>query len=283
MNVIPFYHSPSGSFSYIVTNRHSHRCLVIDPVLDFEAQPARTSTESADQIISYITRNGLELEWILETHAHADHLSAAQHLKQQCGGKVAIGRQITQVQRVFGSLFNEGTALTADGSQFDLLLDNDDRLQCGDLEIRVLHTPGHTPACISYQIGEALFVGDTLFMPDLGTARADFPGGDAGILFQSIQKLLNFPDHYRIYVCHDYPPEGREATCSATVAEQRSANIHLNGDCDSYIALRQQRDATLAIPALLFPAIQVNIRAGKLPEAESNGIKYLKIPLNQEL
>lgn len=277
-----FYHSSSHTLTYVVHDGHNPECAVIDPVLDFDNKSGKTSTESADSVIQWINKEGLELKWILETHAHADHITGAKYFQQQCGGQIAIGEHIHLVQSVFKKVFNYGDEFLADGHQFDLMLEDHNTLPLGGLSIQVMHTPGHTPACISYKIGENIFVGDTLFMPDKGTARCDFPGGDAATLYDSIQKLLNHSDETCLYMCHDYP-EGREMREVCTVAEQKADNIHIGnatGKAD-FIAMREQRDKALEVPALILPAIQINIRAGLLPDAENNGISYLKLPLNQ--
>ena len=254
---------------------------MIDPVLDYDHRSGKVSTASADQVLAAAAAQALEVAWILETHAHADHLSAAPHLKARTGARVAIGEHIRDVQTIFRPVFNLDD-VSGDGVEFDRLLRDGETFTIGDLKVDVLHTPGHTPACVSYRIGDAVFVGDTLFMPDYGTARADFPGGCAHTLYQSIQKLLALPPATRLFMCHDYKAPGRDIYAwESTVAEERARNVHVHDgvDADAFVAMRQRRDATLAAPTLLLPSIQVNIRAGRLPEAESNGVRYLKIPI----
>ena len=261
-------------------------CAIIDSVLDYDPKSGRTRTSSADRLIARVRELDASLQWILETHVHADHLSAAPYLKAQLGGGVAIGAQITAVQKVFGKLFNAGDDFASDGSQFDRLLADNESFNIGALEVRALHTPGHTPACMSYVVsdGEAsvAFVGDTLFMPDYGTARCDFPGGDARTLYRSIQRILSLPGETRLYMCHDYLPGGREVKFVSTVAEERAENIHIHAgvDEDAFVAMRQARDATLDMPVLILPSVQVNMRAGQLPAPEANGTRYIKIPIN---
>lgn len=277
-----FFHAPTFTYTYVVSDGVNPACAVIDPVLDFDYKSGSTATKAADEVIAFIQRQGLTLEWILETHAHADHISAAKYYQAQLGGKIAIGAQIPLVQAVFKKVFNYGDEFSADGTQFDALLDANCQLKIGALDVKVLHTPGHTPACVSYDIAGHLFVGDTLFMPDVGTARCDFPGGDAKVLYDSIQTLLGYPDETPIYLCHDYP-HGREAQYLTTVAEQKAHNIHIGGgkSCEAFVAMRNARDATLEMPNLILPSIQINIRAGALPDVENNGVSYLKLPLNQ--
>jgi glyoxylase-like metal-dependent hydrolase (beta-lactamase superfamily II) len=272
------FHDPAtGTVSYVVHDPATRQAAVIDPVLDFDPASGRTSTRSADLLLAHLREQRLSLQWILETHAHADHLSAAPYLKQQAGGLVAIGEHIREVQSTFGRLYNQRVA--EDG--FDRLLRDGERLAIGSLEATALHVPGHTPADLAYAIDDAVFVGDTLFMPDLGSARADFPGGDAQQLYRSMQRLLALPPQTRVFVCHDYP-NGREARWQTTVAEQRAANIHVHDGVGEpqFVAMRQARDATLGVPTLMLAALQVNIRAGQLPPAEANGLSYLRIPLN---
>ncbi|MDE3736723.1 MBL fold metallo-hydrolase [Metapseudomonas resinovorans] len=278
-----FFDPATCSYSYVVSDPASGRCAIIDPVLDYCAASGRTSHAGAERIAAYVREQGLTVDWLLETHVHADHLSAAAWLKQELGGRLAIGGLITQVQQRFGALFNAGKDFATDGRQFDRLLQDGDRLAIGELELRALHTPGHTPACMTYLIGDAAFIGDTLFMPDYGTARCDFPGGDARALYRSIQRLFALPDETRLFLCHDYKAPGRdEYCCESTVADQRAGNVHAHEriDEDAFVAMRTTRDATLAMPALILPAVQVNMRAGQLPPAEGNGIRYLKIPLD---
>lgn len=277
-----FYHEQSGTLSYVVSDPESLAAVVIDPVLGFSAVSGRTDHGPAESIIAYIEEKGLRLEWILETHAHADHLSAAQVLKRSLGGKIAIGEGIRDVQAHFGPVFNLGASFSADGRQFDHLFADNDEFDFGGLRCRIMHTPGHTNDSVTYVIGNAAFVGDTVFMTDFGTARCDFPGGDAGLLYDSIQKLFALPDDTVIYLCHDYPPEGRTLQYAIPLAEQKEANIHVGGGAnkEAYVEMREARDATLSLPALILPSIQVNIQAGQLPAAEDNGIAYIKIPLD---
>ncbi|WP_101676013.1 MBL fold metallo-hydrolase [Alloalcanivorax mobilis] len=278
-----FFDDATNTVSYIVTDPASRRCAIIDSVLDYDAHGGRTGYRSAQRLVDFVRAQRLTVEWLLETHVHADHLSAAPWIQQRVGGKLAIGDHIRTVQDTFGKVFNAGTDFARDGSQFDHLFHDTDHYQVGDLPARALHTPGHTPACMSHLIGDALFVGDTLFMPDYGTARCDFPGGDARTLYRSIRKLLALPDQTRVFLCHDYLPEGRDQYCwETTVGEQRRANIHVHEgiDEDQFVAMREQRDATLDMPRLILPSVQVNMRAGHLPPAEVNGTHYLKIPLN---
>ena len=278
-----FFDEPTNTFSYVVRDPDSQTCAILDSVLDFDYAAGRTDVRSADAIIQYVRANDLTVEWVLETHVHADHLSAAPYLHEQLGGKTGIGARITDVQEIFGKAFNAGTEFARDGSQFDRLFKEGDTFSIGGLEGRVLHTPGHTPACMTYVIGDAAFVGDTLFMPDYGTARCDFPGGDARTLFRSIQKVLALPEQTRIFLCHDYKAPGREEFhCMTTVAEQREANVHVHQGVseDEFVKMRTERDATLDMPRLILPSVQVNMRAGEMPPAEDNGQVYLKVPLN---
>lgn len=280
--VIPFFDDDSNTFSYIVKDPNSASCAIVDSVLDFDYASGSTSHTGADAIIEYVREHHLSVEWLLETHVHADHLSAAPYLQEHLGGLLAIGEKITTVQNTFGKIFNAGTEFARDGSQFDRLFKDGDAFQIGELQASVLHTPGHTPACLTYVIGDAAFVGDTLFMPDAGTARADFPGGDAGVLFDSTQKILALADDTRIYMCHDYQPGGRNLEFQTSVAEQKTKNIHVNQAIarSDFIAMREARDKTLGMPRLILPSLQVNMRAGHFPEAESNGQIYLKVPIN---
>lgn len=275
-----FFDEATHTISYLVSDPSSGQAALIDPVLDYDHGSGRASTRTADRLLQAAAEAGLRIVWILETHAHADHLSAAPYLHRRSGAPVAIGEHIRTVQEIFRPLFN--LHMPADGSDFDRLLRDGDRLALGKLNIEVLHTPGHTPACVSYHIGDAVFVGDTLFMPDYGTARADFPGASAAQLYRSIRRLLALPPATRLYLCHDYKAPGRDHHAwETTVAAQRERNIHVHDGVseEEFVALRQRRDAGLAAPALLLPSIQVNIRAGQLPEAEANGVRYLKIPL----
>ncbi|MFW2587825.1 MBL fold metallo-hydrolase [Sagittula sp. SSi028] len=282
--VTAFFDEATNTISYVVRDPNGKACAVIDSVLDFDYASGRTDTKSADQIIAHIKSEGLECQWLLESHVHADHLSAAPYIQQQVGGKIGIGDNIRIVQDTFGKVFNEGTAFERDGSQFDQLFAEGDSVHIGQLRVDVLHTPGHTPACLTYVIGDAAFVGDTLFMPDFGTARCDFPGGSAETLYASIQKILALPDETRIFVGHDYKAPGREDYAwETTVGEQKARNIHIGGgaDRDSFVDMRQTRDAQLAMPRLIIPSLQVNMRAGQMPEADENGDVFLKVPVNK--
>jgi glyoxylase-like metal-dependent hydrolase (beta-lactamase superfamily II) len=278
-----FFDEGTWTVSYVVRDPGSRSAAIIDSVLDFDPASGRTSTPSADAIVAHVQAHGLEVEWLLETHAHADHLSAAPYLQQRLGGKLAIGGEIQRVQKVFGTLFNAGTEFSRDGSQFDHLFSDGETFRIGGLDAVALHVPGHTPADMAYVIGNAAFIGDTLFMPDYGTARADFPGGDARQLYRSIRKLLSLPPETRLFMCHDYKAPGRtEYRWETTVADQRSHNVHVHDGVseDEFVAMREARDKTLAMPKLILPSVQVNMRAGHLPEPEDNGIRYLKLPLN---
>lgn len=278
-----FFDEPTFTFSHVVSDPETKECAIIDSVLDFDYASGKTDRVSADQIIAYIKEESLQTQWILETHVHADHLSAAPYLKEQLGGTLAIGDQITVVQNVFGKAFNAGTDFERDGSQFDHLFKDDESFSIGSIAAKAIHTPGHTPACMSYLIGDALFVGDTLFMPDYGTARCDFPGGDATTLYQSIQKLFTLPDETRVFMCHDYKAPGRdEYQFETTIGEERQHNIHVSVEHDQadFIHMRESRDATLDMPRLILPSVQVNMRAGHMPPAEDNGQRYLKIPVD---
>ena len=277
-----FFDPATNTISYVASDPNSGRCAIVDSVLDFDYAAGSISYANAEHIIAYIQEHKLQLDWLIETHVHADHLSAAPYIQQQLGGKIIISRHIIEVQELFGKVFNAGTEFERDGSQFDRLLEDGDSYQLGSIECRALHTPGHTPACMAHLIGDAVFVGDTLFMPDGGSARADFPGGDARTLYRSIARILALPPATRVFVCHDYMPGGRAVQWETTVAEQRQSNIHI-GNCqseDEFVALRTQRDAQLAMPKLIIPSIQVNMRAGHLPPAEANGSTYLKVPIN---
>lgn len=272
----------TGTVTYVVHAGPGTTCAIIDPVLDYDPKSGRTRTVSADKVVAYVEGQRLRVDWILETHAHADHLTAAPYLKRRLGGRTAIGARIGDVQRVFKGIFNLEAEFRPDGSQFDALFDDAAEFRIGDLNAKVLAVPGHTPACIAYQIGDAVFVGDTLFMPDVGTARCDFPGGDARTLYASIHRLLSLPAETRLFMCHDYPPKDRAVAFATTVAAQRVGNIHVRDGVSEadFVAMRTQRDSTLEMPLLILPAVQVNIRAGELPPAETNGTAYLKIPLN---
>ena len=282
-HVQPFFDPATFTYSYVVSDPRTRRCAIIDSVLDYDPAAGRTSHAGAERLIAYVREQGLTVDWLLETHAHADHLSAAPYLKRALGGRIAIGEHITTVQRTFGELFNAGAEFAIDGSQFDHLFRDGETFSVGSLPARAIHTPGHTPACLTYLIGDAGFVGDTLFMPDYGTARCDFPGGDAGTLYRSIHKLFELPDDTRLFLCHDYKAPGRGEFCNqTTVADQRAHNVHVHEGVSEqeFVAMRRARDATLGMPALMLPAVQVNMRAGHLPPAESNGVSYLKIPLD---
>lgn len=276
-----FFDEPTSTVTYLVADPVSRQAAIIDPVLDYDHRSGKASHRSADKVLDAAQQQQLTITWILETHAHADHLSAAPYLKQQCGAPIAIGEHIRDVQNIFSAVFNLDD-ITGDGSEFDRLLSDGDTLTLGELSIKVIHTPGHTPACVAYQIADAVFVGDTLFMPDYGTARADFPGGSAQTLYRSIQRLLTLAPETRLFMCHDYKAPGRDYYAwESTVADEREHNIHVHQGITEaeFVAIREQRDATLAAPNLLLPSIQVNIRAGRLPPAESNGVHYLKVPI----
>ena len=282
-NITAFFDEATNTISYVVKDPASKSAAIIDSVLDYDQAAGRTDTQAADQIIAHAKAHDLQIEWLLETHVHADHLSAAPYLQKELGGKIGIGEEITTVQDTFGKVFNAGTEFQRDGSQFDQLFREQDRLEIGGLSGSVLHTPGHTPACLTYVIGDAAFVGDTLFMPDFGTARCDFPGGDAGQLYDSIQKVLSLPDDTRLFMCHDYKAPGRdEFAWETTVAEQKGTNLHIAGKTrDEFIEMRETRDAQLGMPKLIIPSIQVNMRAGHMPPADDNGTTYIKVPINK--
>ena len=277
-----YYDDDTNTISYLVVDPETKCCAVIDSVLNFDYAAGTIAYQQADQIIADITAGGLTLQWLIETHVHADHLSAAPYIQQKSGGDIIICKDITKVQDIFGKVFNAGTEFERDGSQFDRLLSDGDSYMIGNISAKAIHTPGHTPACMAHVIGDAVFVGDTLFMPDGGTARADFPGGDARTLYQSIHKILALPETYRIFVCHDYQPGGREVQWQTSVKEQREHNIHIANHVseDAFVATREARDATLNMPKLIMPSIQVNMRAGHMPDAEDNGDTYLKVPLS---
>ncbi len=282
--VTGFFDEATNTVTYLVKDPGSDTCAVVDSVLDFDYASGRTDTRSADRVIDHVREAGLRVEWILETHVHADHLSAAPYLQQRLGGKIGIGEKITVVQDTFGKVFNEGTEFQRDGSQFDKLFREGDRFGIGALEGRVLHTPGHTPACLTYVIGDAAFVGDTLFMPDYGTARCDFPGGSAEMLYASIQKILRLPDETRIFVGHDYKAPGRDDYAwETTVAEEKARNVHVGGGkpAAEFVEMREARDSTLGMPRLIIPSLQVNMRAGRMPPPEEDGRTYLKLPVNR--
>ena len=279
-----FFHEPTNTASYVVHDRTRLRGAVIDSVLDFDAASGRTSTAAADELIDYVQQQGIGVDWLLETHAHADHLSAAPYLQKRLGGKLAIGREIVAVQQAFGKIFNFGAEFAQDGSEFDRLFADGDAFSIGAIPAIVMHVPGHTPADVAYVIGDVVFAGDTLFMPDYGTARADFPGGDARTLYRSIRRLLSLPEETRLFLCHDYKAPGRaNYAWETTVGAERSENVHVHQgvDEDAFVAMRTQRDAKLGMPKLILPSIQVNIRGGNLPPAEENGARYLKLPIDR--
>jgi glyoxylase-like metal-dependent hydrolase (beta-lactamase superfamily II) len=287
LQVEGFFDPATSTVSYIVLDRRTRQCAIVDSVLDYDPKAAHTATASADRLIARVHELGAHVQWILETHVHADHLTAAPYLQQQLGGQIGIGQQITTVQETFGALFNAGPDFARDGRQFDHLFADEETFAIGSLQARAMQTPGHTPACMTYVVDDgeqtAAFVGDTLFMPDYGTARCDFPGGDARTLFRSIGKLLSLPPETRLFVCHDYPPGGRDVRFESTVAEERASNIHVRSGIgeDAFVAMRRARDATLGMPALILPSVQINMRAGRLPPPEDNGTRYLKIPLDR--
>lgn len=280
--VQPFFDPATWTITYVVYDQPGSACAIIDPVLDYDPKAGRTSTDSADKVVAFVRSQRLRVEWILETHAHADHLTAAPYLRRELGGQIAIGNNITQVQGIFKKVFNLEPEFRLDGSQFDRLLADGETVAIGSLEVQALAVPGHTPGCMAYRVGDAVFVGDTLFMPDVGTARCDFPGGNAATLYGSVLRLLALAPATRLFVCHDYPPGGREPQWESTVAEQRARNIHIHDGVteEQFVAMRTARDATLQMPNLILPSIQVNIRAGQMPPVEANGTAYLKIPLN---
>ena len=277
-----FYDQATSTFTYVVSDADTGLAAIIDPVLDLDYASGRLGTRSAEEVVEHIKDHNLSLRYILETHIHADHLSSAPYIREQLGGVIAIGSQITTVQETFATIFAEDDGFRRDGSQFDLMLSDGDTFRLGGLEVRALHVPGHTPACMAYLIGDALFVGDTLFMPDAGTARCDFPGGNARSLFESCQRLLTLPDDTRVFVCHDYQPGSRDLAFESTVAEQRAQNIHVGADisADEFVAMRESRDAGLEMPALILPSLQVNMRAGNLPPFDASGRLFLKVPIN---
>jgi glyoxylase-like metal-dependent hydrolase (beta-lactamase superfamily II) len=281
-DVEAFFDKATNTISYVVMDPASDACAIVDSVLDFDYASGRISYESADAIAAFVREHKRRVEWLIETHVHADHLSAAPYLQQKLGGKIGIGEGIVDVQQTFGKVFNEGSEFQRDGSQFDRLFADGDTYEIGALKARAMHTPGHTPACMTHVIGDAAFVGDTLFMPDGGTARADFPGGDARELFRSIKKVLALPPQTRLFMCHDYGPNGRDIRWEATVADERAHNIHVRDGVseDDFVALRQARDKTLAMPKLILPSLQVNMKAGRLPEPEKDGKRFLKLPIN---
>ncbi|MCR9194804.1 MAG: MBL fold metallo-hydrolase [Hyphomonas sp.] len=281
--VTGFFDEATYTISYVVADPETKNCAIIDSLLDYDQASGRTTTTSADKLIQFVRQNGLTCEWIIDTHVHADHLTAAPYIREQLGGKTAIGDKIPVVQRVFGEIFNEGQSFHTDGSQFDHLFKPGESYRVGNIEARALPTPGHTPACMTHLIGDAMFVGDTIFMPDFGTARCDFPGGDAGTLYDSIQMLFDFPDDTRMFLCHDYKAPGRnEYVWETTIGEQKRANIHVKDGTsrEEFIKMRTERDATLAMPNLILPSVQVNMRAGEMPPPEDNGVRYMKVPIN---
>lgn len=280
--VVPFFDEDSNTFSYVVRDPDSSACAIFDAVAEIDMGPVSVSYKGADAIIAYVKQHGLEVQWIIETHVHADHLSAAPYLKNALGGSIAIGDHVTVVQQTFAEIFNIGEDFAIDGSQFDHLFKDNENYSIGNLSAVAFHTPGHTPACMTHLIGDAALVGDTVFMPDSGTARADFPGGNATTLYHSIEKILSFPDDTRIFLCHDYGEENRELEYQTTVKAERESNIHIGGGVSEadYVAMRKQRDSGLEVPHLILPSLQVNMRAGALPPAEDNGKSYLKLPLN---
>ncbi|KIF81937.1 MBL fold metallo-hydrolase [Noviherbaspirillum autotrophicum] len=286
LHVEGFFDPTTSTVSYIVLDRSSGQCALVDSVLDYDPKSGRTGTASADRLVARVRELQAKVQWVLETHVHADHLSAAPYLKRRLGGKVGIGRHVTEVQQVFGKLFNAGPCFACDGAQFDHLFADGETFAIGRLWCRAMHTPGHTPACMTYVVNDgdqiAAFVGDTLFMPDYGTARCDFPGGDARTLYRSINKVLSLAPHTKLYMCHDYQPGGRDVQFVCTVADERAANIHVRDGIseDEFVAMRTARDATLDMPVLLLPSVQINMRAGQLPEPEGNDIRYLKIPVD---
>lgn len=278
-----FFDPDTFTVSYVVYDVETSFAAIIDSVMDYDPASGRTSTASADALAAYVSEKGLKVQWLLETHAHADHLSAAPYLQEKLGGLIAVGEHIVTVQETFGKLFNAGSEFRRDGSDFDRLFADGEQFRIGNLDVTVLHVPGHTPACIAYVVGDAVFVGDTMFMPDYGTARADFPGGDARTLHRSLRRILDLPPETRLFMCHDYLPEGREHyVWETTVEEQRKSNIHAHDGIseDAFVAMREGRDKTLAMPRLILPAVQINMRAGRLPPAENNGVSYVKIPIN---
>ncbi len=282
-DVVGFFDNDTFTVSYVVSDPATGEAAIVDSVLDYDPASGRTSFDSADKIVEFVNSNNLQVKWLLETHAHADHLSAAPYLQAKLGGKIAIGEHIVTVQSVFGALFNVGSEFRRDGSDFDVLFGDGDNFQIGNLPVSVLHVPGHTPACIAYVVGDAVFVGDTMFMPDYGTARADFPGGDARQLYRSLRRILKLPEQTRLFMCHDYLPADRQTyVWETTVAAERADNVHARDGIgeDEFVAMREARDATLDMPRLILPSVQVNMRAGHLPPAEDNGVVYLKMPIN---
>ena len=282
LHIKGFFDDQTSTISYVVHDNIEKKCAVIDSVLDFDYSSGDIDYVNADKIISYVDQNKLDVEWLIETHVHADHLSASPYIQKKLGGKIGISEKISDIQNIFGKTFNAGTEFQRDGSQFDKLFKDNDEYKIGNINCKVINTPGHTPACTAHVIGNSIFVGDTLFMPDLGSARADFPGGDARQLYRSIQKILSYPDETRIFVCHDYPPSSREVKWSTTVGEQKENNVHVKTSIleDEFVKIREARDKTLNMPKLIIPSIQVNMRAGNLPPPEDNGSVYIKVPIN---
>lgn len=282
-DVKEFFDEPTNTYSYVVTDPETKVCAVVDSLLDFDQASGRTSTESVDKLIAWVKSEGLKVDWIIDTHVHADHLTAAPYVKEQLGGRTGIGDQISVVQKVFKAIFNEGQKFHTDGSQFDHLFKDGETYKVGSIEAKAIHTPGHTPACMSHLIGDALFVGDTIFMPDFGTARCDFPGGDAGTLYDSIQKLFALPDETRVFLCHDYKAPRRDTyVWETSIGEEKRSNIHVKAGTsrDEFIEMRTARDKTLDMPKLILPSVQINMRAGNMPEPEENGQRYMKLPIN---
>jgi glyoxylase-like metal-dependent hydrolase (beta-lactamase superfamily II) len=281
-DVTAFFHDETYTITYVVTEPNGDHCAIVDPVLDYDTVSGRTTTTAADVLIEFVRKRGLALDWILETHAHADHLTAAPYLQKELGGLIAIGERITDVQATFKTIFNLEDAFVVDGSQFDHLFADGEEFEVGRLKAKARHTPGHTPACVTYVFDDAVFVGDTIFMPDMGSARTDFPGGEAAALYHSIRRILSLPPQTRLFMCHDYGPDGRAFAWESTVAEERADNIHVHDGVseDEFVRIRNERNDALGLPRLIIPSVQVNIRAGRLPPAEDNGVSYLKIPLN---
>lgn len=282
-DVTAHFHNATNTITYIVADPSGGRCSIIDSVRDYDPRSGRMSTDFADKVIDCVRERGYTVDWILETHAHADHPTAAPYIQEQLGGRIAIGQHVSEVQATFKSIFNLGEDFATDGSQFDHLFGDNEDFKVGEITARVMHTPGHTPACVTYVVGDAVFVGDTLFMPDFGTARADFPGGDASALFRSIQRILSLAPETRLFMCHDYGPEGRKFAWETTVAEERSDNVHVREGVseEEFVKTRTERDNGLDLPALILPSLQINIRAGRMPPPDDNGVSYLRIPINQ--
>jgi glyoxylase-like metal-dependent hydrolase (beta-lactamase superfamily II) len=281
-DVAAFFHDGTYTITYVVSEPEGEHCAIVDSVLDYDPVSGRTTTDAADMLIDHVRERALTLDWILETHAHADHLTAASYLQEKLGGRIAIGEHITEVQATFKAIFNLKDSFVADGSQFDCQLADDEDFEIGGMTAKALHTPGHTPACVTYVFGDAAFVGDTIFMPDFGSARTDFPGGDAAVLYRSIRRILSLPPQTRLFMCHDYGPGGRDFAWESTVAEERADNIHVHDGVseDEFVRIRNERDDAIDLPRLILPSVQVNIRAGRFPPAEDNGVSYLKVPLN---